>query len=96
MFNLKRSVVLLVIVGFILGFSGSVLAADATKDDGKININTATAEELTQLIGVGEKTAAKIIQYREEVGLFKSVADLEQIKGIGPKIMADNLDKMTI
>ena len=96
MFNLKRSIVLLVVVGFILGLSGSVLAADAAEDDGKININTATAEELTRLIGVGEKKAAKIIQYREDVGLFKSVADLEQIKGIGPKILADNLDKMTI
>jgi len=93
MFKLKRTMVLLVVVGFILGFCGNVGAAD---DTGKININTATVEELTQLKGIGEKTAEKIIQFREEHGLFKNVADLEQVKGIGPKILADNLDKLTI
>ena len=93
MSELKRSMVLLVVVGFILGFCGNVLAAE---DNGKININTATVEELAQLKGVGEKTAEKIIQFREEHGLFKNVADLEQVKGVGPKIIADNLDKLTI
>ena len=93
MIRLKRSIVLLIIVGFIFGFSNSVLAAD---DDGKININTATAEELMQLKGVGEKIAEAIIQYREANGLFKSLADLEKVKGIGPKILADNMDKMTL
>jgi competence protein ComEA len=93
MFKLKKAMVLLVAVGFILGFCANVPAAD---DNGKININTATVEELAQLKGVGEKTAEKIIQFREEHGLFKNVADLEQVKGIGPKILADNLDKLTI
>jgi len=93
MTKLKRLIVLVTVIGFVLGFSGSVLAAN---DDGKININTATAEELTQLKGVGEKIAESIVQYREENGLFKNVADLESVKGIGPKILADNLDKLTI
>ncbi|MBC2716254.1 MAG: helix-hairpin-helix domain-containing protein [Desulfobacteraceae bacterium] len=91
--KLKRLIVLVTVIGFVLGFSGSVLAADG---DGKINLNTATAEDLTQLKGVGEKIAESIVQYREENGLFKSVADLEQVKGIGPKILADNADLLTI
>lgn len=93
MLKLKRIVVLLTVVGFVLGFSGSVLAADG---EGKININTASADELAQLKGVGEKIAESIVQYREEHGPFKSVADLEQVKGIGPKILADNADRLTI
>lgn len=93
MLNLKRVVVLLTVIGFVLGISGSVLAADA---GGKININTATAEELTQLKGVGEKLADSIVQFRKANGLFKSVADLELVKGIGPKILADNADILTI
>ncbi len=93
MLKLKRFIVLLTVVGFVLGFSGSVLAADG---DGKINLNTATAEELTQLKGVGEKIAESIVQYREGHGPFKSIADLELVKGIGPKILADNTDILTI
>ncbi len=91
--NLKRVIVLLTVVGFILGLSGNVLAADAK---GKININTATAETLTQLKGVGEKLADSIVQFRKENGAFKSVADLELVKGIGPKILADNAEMLTI
>ena len=93
MSNVKRVIVLLTVVGFILGFSGSVFAADAK---GKININTATAETLTQLKGVGEKLAESIVQFRKENGPFKNVADLELVKGIGPKILADNADMLTI
>ena len=51
-----------------------------------ININTATAEELaTYLPGIGEVTAALIIEYRNENGAFNSVDELINIKGIGEK-----------
>lgn len=53
-----------------------------------IDLNTATAEQLDTLDGVGPATAAKILQYRAEHGPFRSVDDLEQIPGIGPKKMA--------
>lgn len=49
-----------------------------------ININTATAEQLTALDGVGPKTAQKIIEYREANGGFKSVEELLEVPGIGP------------
>ncbi len=51
----------------------------------KININTATAAELARLPGVGEATARKIITYRAEHGLFPSVDELLNVKGIGKK-----------
>lgn len=49
----------------------------------KININSATAEELTQLPGVGEATANKIISYRQENGKFQNIEDLKNVPGIG-------------
>lgn len=49
-----------------------------------VNINTATAEQLTALDGVGPKTAQKIIEYREANGGFKSVEELLEVPGIGP------------
>lgn len=49
----------------------------------KININTAKQEELTQITGIGESTAKKIIEYRTQNGKFKSIEDIKNIPGIG-------------
>ncbi len=51
----------------------------------KININSADIESLSQLPGIGEKTAQKIIEYREANGNFKDISDLLNVKGIGQK-----------
>ena len=56
----------------------------------KININTATAQELMQLHGVGPKYAANIIVYREKYGPFKMPEDLIKVSGIGPKTFEKN------
>lgn len=50
-----------------------------------IDLNTATAEQLMQIDGIGEKTAADIIAYRDEHGGFADVEELVNIKGIGEK-----------
>jgi competence ComEA-like helix-hairpin-helix protein len=55
-----------------------------------ININTASAAELEQVPGIGPVTAQKILDTRKSYGAFKSVDDLQAIKGIGQK----RLDKM--
>jgi competence protein ComEA len=52
---------------------------------GVVNVNTATAEQLAYLPGVGPKTAEEIIAYREANGAFKKLTDLMQVKGIGDK-----------
>ncbi len=51
----------------------------------KINLNTATKNELMTINGIGEVTAGKIIEYREENGDFIYISDLKNIKGIGDK-----------
>ena len=50
-----------------------------------ININTATAEQLDALPGVGAKLAARIVDYRQKNGGFKKVEDLMNVQGIGEK-----------
>ena len=50
---------------------------------GLININRATAKELTALPGIGEVRAAQIIEYRESHGFFKATEDLMDVSGIG-------------
>ncbi|MDE6728539.1 MAG: ComEA family DNA-binding protein [Oscillospiraceae bacterium] len=50
-----------------------------------ININTATAEELQTISGIGEVKAAAIIQYREEHGGFSDIREIVNVKGIGEK-----------
>src|SRR4051812_20859548 len=50
-----------------------------------ISLNTATAEQLDQLDGVGPTTAQKILDWRREHGGFASIDQLKQISGIGPK-----------
>ena len=55
------------------------------KDTSKISINSATKEELMTLPGIGEKTALKIIEYRETYGSFWTIEDLKNVKGIGDK-----------
>jgi len=52
---------------------------------GLININTADEETLCQLPGIGPKTAQRIVEYRQRYGKFNSVAEIMNVRGIGPK-----------
>ena len=55
-------------------------------DDGLININTASASELTSLSGIGDAKAAQIVSYREANGDFSSIEDIKNVSGIGDGI----------
>lgn len=61
-----------------------------------VNLNTASAEELQTLDGVGPATAADILEYRTQHGGFRSVEDLDQVSGIGPKTMEALRDKVVV
>jgi len=54
--------------------------------EGKVNINTATVEELKMLKGIGEKKAEAIIEYRKQNGSFKNKEELMKVRGIGKKL----------
>jgi competence protein ComEA len=53
----------------------------------KVNLNTASAQELTALPGIGDVLAARIIAYREEHGPFQTLDTLKQVNGIGDKLL---------
>ncbi len=57
---------------------------------GPVNINTASAEQLTELNGVGLAKARAIVAYREQNGAFKSADQLANVKGIGLKTVEKN------
>lgn len=56
--------------------------ASAGADDGRVNLNTATKEELTSLPGIGEAKAGSILAWREANGSFAQIEDLMKIEGI--------------
>ncbi|MEA2099208.1 MAG: helix-hairpin-helix domain-containing protein [Campylobacterota bacterium] len=57
-----------------------------------VDINSASAKELSSLHGIGDKKAIAIIEYREGVKCFKSIDELSNIKGIGKTIISKNRD----
>ena len=61
-----------------------------------VSLNNATAEELTELKGVGEVTAQAIVAYREEHGGFKDVEELLEVSGIGPAKLAQLKDQVQL
>lgn len=68
---------------------------DAEEED-KINLNTASAEDLTSLPGIGEVLAARIVVYREEHGPFQTLDDIMQVSGIGNKVVEEIRDLATL
>jgi comEA protein len=82
----NRLVAATLAVLFALGLSaGSALAAAKPAPSGKINLNSATAEQLTAVPGIGEKLASRIVEYRQKNGSFKNVQELMNVKGVGEK-----------
>jgi competence protein ComEA len=73
---------------------GSAAAGAGAAAGPPISLNNATAEQLDTLDGVGPATAQKIIAWRTQHGGFRSVADLGQVPGIGPKKLAALRDRV--
>ena len=68
------------------GLEDSPEKIQQNREEKKININTATEQELESLKGIGPATAKNIIRYREEYGGFSSIEEIKNVKRIGDKI----------
>ncbi|MGU5717092.1 ComEA family DNA-binding protein [Aeromonas taiwanensis] len=102
-----KALVAALLLGCLPLLSQPVLAADkpATKpaatvatatEAGKINLNTASADELASLKGIGEKKAQAIVDHREKQGKFTSVDQLADVSGIGPATLEANRDMIIV
>lgn len=69
---------------------------DQGGNDGKINLNTASKEQLMQLTGIGDKKADEIIAYRQQNGNFKTIDDLKNVSGIGDKTFEKISSQITV
>ena len=65
-------------------------------DEGRLDINMATAEELDELKGIGEKLAQRIIDYRNECGGFMEIEELTLISGIGESLLVSIRDRICV
>lgn len=63
---------------------------------GKVNLNTATANQLQRLDSIGEKKASDIIAYREQNGPFKTIEDIMNVTGIGQKVFEKIKDDIEV
>ena len=61
-----------------------------------VNLNTATAEQLTSLPGIGEAKAANILAYRKKVGQFTDIEEIMNVSGIGEAMFEKIKDKITV
>jgi len=62
----------------------------------KISLNQANLQQLQGLNGVGEKKAQAIMEYRQKNGGFKTIDELMNIKGIGPKLLEKNKARLML
>ena len=85
-------VITLMGVALMLAWAIPALADDVSK----VNINTATQDQLMTLEGIGESYAVRIIEYRTKNGPFQSPSDIIKVKGIGEKIYEANKDRIIV
>jgi len=87
----SKSLGAVLVMALLLG-----MAQAAVAETKQININTATAEDLTSLKGIGKVKSQAIIEHREKHGPFKTVDDLKVVPGIGDKLLDQLRPQITV
>ena len=85
---MKKAMLMLIWVVLLGVGSAPVFSQDASSNASeavRVNLNTATVEELVELPGVGQAVAARIVAYRETNGGFGKIEEIMNVRGIGEK-----------
>lgn len=77
-------------------FTGSQHLVDSQDVNQKVNLNTASLQDLTALSGIGTTRAEAILAYRQENGSFSSIEDIKNVSGIGDGIFEKIKDSITV
>jgi len=84
---------------YVSSSSSGQVAGDETSSSyvsGAVNLNSASSSQLDSLPGIGPAYAGRIIEYREANGGFKSIEEIQNVKGIGPKTFEKLRDLITV
>ena len=90
--TVKKTISLAILVSIAFIFAGTCCAVAMEK----VNINTASVEQLMSLERVGAKYAQRIVEYRTTVGPFEKPEDIMKVKGIGKKTWEANKDRIVV
>jgi competence protein ComEA len=101
-----RSMIAVAVLSCLLGAMPSAALADQTKSSPRaaakppstaiVNLNTASTTDLETLPGIGAKTAARILEYRQKNGPFKKIEELMNVRGVGEKNFLKLKPQLTI
>lgn len=93
-----KKFLVLTLVAVVLATFAPALWSQPAQEQGteKVNINTATAEEIAQLKNIGSAYAMRIVEYRQENGPFEKAEDILKVKGIGEKTYELNKKIITV
>jgi len=93
-----KKFLVLSLVAVVLATFAPALWSQPAQEQGteKVNINTATAEEIAQLKNIGSAYAMRIVEYRQENGPFEKAEDILKVKGIGEKTYELNKKIITV
>jgi len=95
--KMRITLLFVLMLGLAIGpVSLSAQQAGDTASAQKINLNTATAEQLESLPGIGPASARNILEYREKFGKFNRIEEIINIKGIGEKKFLKIKDRLTV
>ena len=95
LFVLTMAAVLVAVIvpGLLAGEAKEIISKETVA---KININTASVEELSDLKYIGPQLAARIVEHRTKYGAFEKLEDITKVKGIGAKVLEENQDRLAI
>jgi len=91
-----RKTLVTIVGAVLLAAVAAIPMSVAMAEEKLVNINSASAAQLAELKGIGSAKAEAIVAFRDKSGPFKSVDDLQQVSGIGEKLLAKLRPQVTV